>query len=80
MIEVLARQFRCDGAPNELCPFAQQRDWVTLRFERFEQFFLRHAALMPQAVQLPGIDALARSFKMLLQKARQRQIHVVAAQ
>ena len=35
---------------------------------------------MPQTVQLPGIDALARGFKLLLQKARQRQVHVVAAQ
>src|SRR5580693_899288 len=35
---------------------------------------------MPQPVQLPGIDAVAGGFKALLQKARQSQVHVVAAQ
>src|SRR4029077_2879525 len=37
-------------------------------------------ALMPQSLQLPDIDAIARGFKALLQKARKRQVHVVAAQ
>ena len=45
-----------------------------------KSLFLRDAALMPQAVQLPGVDAMARGLKALLQNARQRQIHVVAAQ
>ena len=53
---------------------------LLLRLGRFEELFLRDAALMPQAVQLPGIDAVARGFKALLQNARQRQVHVVAAQ
>ena len=35
---------------------------------------------MPQSLQLPGIDAVARGFKALLQNARQRQVHVIAAQ
>src|SRR5258707_14316882 len=35
---------------------------------------------MPQAVQLPGIDAVAGGFKALLESARQRQIHVVTAE
>ena len=34
---------------------------------------------MPQDLQLPDIDAIARA-KALLQKARKRQVHVVAAQ
>ena len=35
---------------------------------------------MPEAVQLPGIDAVAQGLKALLQNARQCQVHVVAAQ
>src|SRR5665811_2283403 len=78
LVEVFAHQFRLDGAADELRPLAQQRDWALLRFGRFEQFFLLDAALMPQAVQLPGIDAVAQGLKALLQNARQRQVHVVA--
>ena len=76
----MAHQFRLDGAADELRPLAQQRDWALLRLGRFEQFFLLDAALMPQTVQLPGVDAVAQGLKPLLQNARQRQVHVVAAQ
>src|SRR5207245_9857221 len=38
------------------------------------------SALMPQSLQLPHVDAITRGFQALLQKARQRQVHVVAAQ
>ena len=69
-------KFRAD----KLRPLAQQSDRATLRLGRCEQPFLSHAALMPQAVQLPGIDAVAGGFKALLQNTRQSEVHVVAAQ
>ena len=45
-----------------------------------EQRFLRRPALVPQRVQLPGIDAVPVALEPLLHQARQRQIHVVAAE
>ena len=42
--------------------------------------FLRDAALVPQAMQLPGVDAMAVGLKALLQEACEREIHVVAAE
>jgi hypothetical protein len=51
---------------------AQQCDWAILRPGRFEELFLCDTALMPQAVQTPGIDAVARGFQALLQNTRQR--------
>ena len=35
---------------------------------------------MPQRMQLPGVDAMAGGFEPLLEQARQRQVHVVAAE
>ena len=45
-----------------------------------EQRLLRDAALVPQRLQLPGVDAMAFRFEPLLQHARQREVHVVAAE
>jgi len=67
LIEVFARQFRLNGATDEFRPLAQQCDWESLRLGRFEQLFLGHSALMPQSLQLPYIDAIARGFQALLQ-------------
>ena len=35
---------------------------------------------MPEAVQLPGVDAMSRRFEPLLEQSREREIHVVAAE
>ena len=35
---------------------------------------------MPQRLQLPGVDAVPGRFEPLLQQARERQVHVVAAE
>src|SRR5262249_5730476 len=80
LIEVFARQFRLNGATDEFRPLSQQCDWERLCLGRFEQLLLGHSALMPQSLQLPYIDAIAQRFQALLQKARQRQVHVVATQ
>src|SRR5215472_53719 len=80
LVEVFTSQLCLDRASNELRALAQQRDWAALRLGRREQFFLCRAALMRQAVQLPGVDAVTGSFKALLQNTRQRQIHVVSTE
>ena len=45
-----------------------------------EQRFLRDPALVPERLQLPGVDAVAVQFEPLLDEPRQREIHVVAAE
>ena len=45
-----------------------------------EQRLLRHAGLVPQRLQLPGVDAVSFPFEPLLHDVRQRQVHVVAAE
>ena len=45
-----------------------------------EQRLLRDAALVPQRLQLPGVDAMAFPLEALLHDAREREVHVVAAE
>ena len=45
-----------------------------------EERLLRQPALVPQPVQVPRVDAMAGGLEPLLQHARQRQVHVVAAE
>ena len=45
-----------------------------------EERFLREPRLVPQPVQLPGVDSVPLLLEPLLQHARQREIHVVAAE
>jgi hypothetical protein len=46
----------------------------------FEQTFLRQAALLPERVQLHGVELGALCGELLLQMTRQREVDVVAAQ
>ena len=45
-----------------------------------EQRLLRDAALVPQRLQLPRVDAVAFALEALLHDAREREVHVVAAE
>ena len=45
-----------------------------------EQRLLREPGLVPEAVQLPGVDLVPGALQPLLEQPRQRQIHVVAAE
>ena len=50
--------------------------WSGLR----EQRLLRDAALVPQRLQLPRVDAMAFALEALLHDAREGEVHVVAAE
>ncbi len=45
-----------------------------------EQRLLRDAALVPQRLQLPGVDAVAFPLEALLHEAGEGEVHVVAAE
>ena len=45
-----------------------------------EQRLFRDAALVPQRLQLPRVDAVAFPLEALLHDAREREVHVVAAE
>ena len=45
-----------------------------------EELLLRHAGLMPQPVQLPGVEPVPLLLEPRLQHAREREVHVVAAE
>src|SRR4029077_1152420 len=79
-IELFAQQLRLNRAANQLASFAQQRDILLLALGMFEQMLFRGAALVPQDLQLIGIDAMAFGFEFLLQQSGERKVHVVAAQ
>ena len=66
-VQVFAQHLRLDSAPNQLASFAQQGDILLLAFRMFEQLLFRRAALIPQTLQLIGVDAMACSFQILLQ-------------
>ena len=67
LVQVFPHQLCLNGAANKLGPLAQEGNGATLSLGRLKELFLREAGLMPQAVQLPGIDAVTRGFKALLQ-------------
>ena len=69
-----------NGAANQARAAAQQRDRVFFLCGVAEQRLFSEPRLVPEAVQLPGIDAMSRRFEPLLEKSRKREIHVVAAE
>ena len=66
-VQIFAQQLRLDRAPNQLASFAQQGDILLLALGMFEQLLFRRAALVPQTLQLIGVDAMAFGFQLLLQ-------------
>ena len=79
-VQVFAQQLGLDGAAHQLASLAQQGDILLLALRVFEQVLLRGAALVPQRLQLIGVDLLAFGFQLLLQQAGEGEVHVVAAQ
>ena len=80
LVDIVARQRRRHRAADQPRPAPEQRHRAFGLGRVGEERLLREAALVPQAVQLPGVDAMACGFEPLLQHARQRQVHVVAAE
>ena len=79
-VQVFPQQLGLDRAAHQLASFAQQRDILLLALGMLKQMFLGGAALVPESLQLIGVDVMAFGFQALLQQAREREIHVVAAQ
>src|SRR5206468_5984850 len=65
LIQIFAPQRRADRPANEPGAFAEDSHWMLgalgLRIERL----LRHAALVPQRMQLPGVDAMTVALEPL---------------
>ncbi len=80
LVHVFDGERRGDGAADQPGAAAEQRD-RTLPFGRVaQQRLLREARLVPEPVQLPGVDAVSGTLEPRLQQAGERQIHVVAAE
>ena len=79
-MQVVPRHLRGDRAAYQ--PRATAEHGHRLRRDRLvlEQPLLRRPALMPELLQLPRVDAVPGRLELLLDPARQRQVHVVAAQ
>ena len=67
-------------AADQLAAAAEQRDRVRAERRVGEERFLREPRLVPQPVQLPGVDSVPLLLEPRLQHAREREIHVVAAE
>src|SRR5690606_4055476 len=80
LLDLFAQQLRLDRPANQTRAFAENRDRLLLRLRVVEKALLRHARLMPERLQLPGIDAVAFALQLLLQEAGERKIHIVAAE
>ena len=80
LVDVVEGQRRGDRAADQLRAAAEQRDRVFRVGGVTEQRFFREPGLVPEAVQLPGVDLVAGGFQALLEQPRQREIHVVAAE
>src|ERR1700726_3906502 len=80
LIQIGALERRGDRSADQPAAFAEDRDWMLGAIRLSEQHLLGDAALMPQGVELPPIDAVTLVFEALLCDAGQCQIHVVAAE
>ena len=79
-VHVVHREHCRDRAADQFRAAAEERD-RPLAFGRVRQKRLfGDARLVPQPVQLPRVDTMARGFEPALQKTREREIHVVAAE
>ena len=80
LIEVHPAQRRPDGAADQFRAFSENRHGMLGAIRGGEQRLLRHPALVPQRLQLPGVDAMTIQLEPLLNQPREREIHVVAAE
>ena len=80
-IDVVAVQRGFDGAAHQAAAFAENRHRLLAKLGAgLQQLFLRDAAVAPECLELPAVDARAFLRQPLRNRARQRQVDVIAAQ
>ena len=79
LVQIGAVERGPNRAANQPAALAEDRDRMLVAVRLREQRLLGDPALMPQRLELPGVDAVTVAFQALLGAAGQRQIHVVAA-
>ena len=67
LIEIVASQLGLDGATHKFRSFAQEGDGLFLAPGFQEEFLLAEPTLVPQTMQLQGINAMSLSLQSLLQ-------------
>ena len=78
-VDILAAQRGLDSAADEAGTFSQNGDWLLFGARTWrEQLFLTNAAIVPEGMELEGIDARAFFRQFAGDEAGQREIHIVA--
>src|SRR5262249_2146612 len=80
LIQIAATKRRPDRCADQAAALSEDRDGMLVAVRRREQRLLRGAALVPQRLQLPGVDAVPLVLEAPLGEPCERQIHVVAAE
>ncbi len=81
LLDIRPQQRSLDGAAHQSRAFTENRDRLLLGFRiRFQELFLGQAAVRPQCLVLPAIDARAFFSQTMRHHSGQGQVHVVAAQ
>ena len=80
LIQIVAPQLGANRAADQPSTLAEHRNGAGALVRPREQRLLRDAALMPQSLQLPPVDAMAVRLEPLLCHAREGEVHVIPAE